>query len=375
MTVPTITLLTRDSPVPLMKAINILLITIIGISLLMAGCVEDELTSEQIEQQINAHQDSVQSFTCNRVMTSNNETMVMDYAYKQPNMIRMVYTEPSEVAGQIMVSNGTYIWMYDPVENVVKTANIPEYAQTNRSRDVLFLKDLLDTFTIEPNGSETVSGRQCYRITATPEDVSMPMSVEVWLDGWNFMPLKIETYQNGELLMSMEYQDVEFNVDIPNSTFEFEIPEGATVESADEVETPKTMTIEEAQAEVSFDIKEPAYLPPGYEMGSVMVTPVSASEDGVVIIYTNNTSENPMQAQLTMVQLVERAYNESTEPMASPEGDNETITVGDGYDCTMTTMETPFGKTVVLQWNDGMRDYMLAGPLDREEMINITNSI
>ena len=358
-----------------MKAINILLITIIGISLLMAGCVEDELTSEQIEQQINAHQDSVQSFTCNRVMTSNNETMVMDYAYKQPNMIRMVYTEPSEVAGQIMVSNGTYIWMYDPVENVVKTANIPEYAQTNRSRDVLFLKDLLDTFTIEPNGSETVSGRQCYRITATPEDVSMPMSVEVWLDGWNFMPLKIETYQNGELLMSMEYQDVEFNVDIPNSTFEFEIPEGATVESADEVETPKTMTIEEAQAEVSFDIKEPAYLPPGYEMGSVMVTPVSASEDGVVIIYTNNTSENPMQAQLTMVQLVERAYNESTEPMASPEGDNETITVGDGYDCTMTTMETPFGKTVVLQWNDGMRDYMLAGPLDREEMINITNSI
>jgi hypothetical protein len=34
-----------------MKAINVLLITIIGISLLMAGCVDDELTSEQIEQQ------------------------------------------------------------------------------------------------------------------------------------------------------------------------------------------------------------------------------------------------------------------------------------------------------------------------------------
>jgi outer membrane lipoprotein-sorting protein len=362
-----------------MKAINILLITIIGISLLMAGCVDTvdtELTSEQIEQQILEHQDGVQSFTCNMVMSSNNETMVMNYTYKQPNMIRMEYTEPSEVVGQVMVSNGTHIWMYDPTENLVKTANIPESAQTNRSRDALFLKDLVDTCTIVPSGAGTVSGRQCYRITATPEDAAMPMTVDVWLDKSNWMPLKIETYQNSELLMSMEYQDVEFNVDIPNSTFEFEIPEGATVESTDKPEAPKTMTLEEAQAEVLFDIKEPAYLPTGYEMESVMVTPVSASEDGVVIVYTNATDENTLSAQLTMVQLVESAYNESAEPIMSPEGDNETITVGDvGYNCTMTTMETPFGNTVVLQWNDGVRDYMLAGSLDREAMINITNSI
>ena len=358
-----------------MKAINILLITIIGISLLMAGCVDNELTSEQLEQQIMAHQDGVQSFTCNMVMSSNNETMVMDYAYKQPNMIRMEYTEPSEVAGQVMVSNGTHIWMYDPSENLVKTANIPAYAQTNRSRDALFLKDLVDTCAIASNGAGTVSGRQCRRITATPDDAFMPMSVEVWLDKLNWMPLKIETYQNGELLMSMEYQDIEFNVDIPNSTFEFEIPEGATVESTDETMTPVTMTIEEAQAEVSFDIKEPVYLPPGYEIENVAVTPVSASEDGVVLIYANATDENMLSAQLTMLQLVESEYNESAEPMPMLEGDNETITVGDGYDCTMTTMETSFGQTVVLQWNDGALDYMLASPLDREAMINIANSI
>ncbi|MEA1869753.1 MAG: DUF4367 domain-containing protein, partial [Euryarchaeota archaeon] len=184
-----------------------------------------------------------------------------------------------------------------------------------------------------------------------------------------------ETYQNGELMMSMEYRDTEFNVDIPNRKFEFEIPEGATVESADEAETPETMTIEEAQAEVLFDIKEPEYLPPGYEIDSVMVTPVSASEDGVFIVYANATGENIPSSQLPMVQLFERAYNESAEPMVSPEGDNETITVGDGYDCTMTTMETPFGKTVVLQWNDGAREYMLASSLDRKEMIDIANSI
>ncbi len=175
--------------------------------------------------------------------------------------------------------------------------------------------------------------------------------------------------------MSMEYQDIEFNVDIPNSTFEFEIPEGATVESTDEKAKPATMTLEEVQEKVSFDIKEPVYLPPGYEMTNVMVTPVSASGDGVIIVYTNDTGENVLSAQLTVVQLVESAYNESAKPMVLTEGDNETITVGGGYDCTMTTMETPFGKTVVLQWNDGTRDYMLASSLDREEMIDIANSI
>ena len=361
-----------------MKAINILLITIVGISLMMAGCVDNELTSEQIKHQILTHQDSVQSFTCSMVLSSDNETMVMDYAYKQPNMIRMEYTEPSEVAGQIMVSNGTCVRMYDPVENIVRTSNVPEYAQTNRSRDVLFLKDLIDTCAIVPNGAGTVAGRQCYRITATPEDSPMPMTVEVWLDKWNWMPLKIETYQNDKLLMSMEYRDVKFNVDIPNSTFEFEIPEGATVESTDETAMPETMTpktIEEAQAGVSFDIKEPVYLPSGYEMESVMITPVSASESGVVILYTNATDENVMSAQLTSVQLVESAYNESADPMPLPKGDNETITVGDGYNCTMTTMETPFGTTTLLQWNDGTREYLLAGSLDREDMINISNSI
>lgn len=201
------------------------------------------------------------------------------------------------------------------------------------------------------------------------------MSVEVWLDNRNWVPLKIETYQNGELVMSMEYRDIEFNVDIPNSTFEFEIPEGATVESTDETAAPETMTIEEAQTEVSFGIKEPAYLPPGYEMERVMVTPVSASEGGVILVYANATDENMPSSQLTMVQLIESVYDESTEPPMSPEGDNETITVGDGYDCTMTTMETPFGKTVVLQWNDGACDYMLASSLDRKEMIDIANSI
>lgn len=359
-----------------MKRIHVLLIAIIGISLVVTGCAE-QLTAGQIAQQMRAHQDSVQDFTCTMVMTNvmSNETMVMDYAYRHPDMIRMEYREPAEIAGQIMVSNGTYMWAFDPDTNTVRAAAIPEYAQTDESMNARFIGNLLDTHTIEPHGREVVSGRGCYMITATPKDAySSQTSMELWFDTVNWMPLKIETYQDGKLFMRMEYQGIRFNTDIPNSTFEFEIPEGAIVESMDDT-TPMMMTIEEAQAEVVFEIEEPDHLPQGYEIENVMVVPVSRYEDGVFITYTNATEDDIQSAQITAIQLVESAYNESVERPSPPEGvDVETIMI-DGHNCTMTTMESPFGETRVLQWDDGERELRLSGMLDREEMIRIAESI
>ncbi|MEA1944710.1 MAG: DUF4367 domain-containing protein [Euryarchaeota archaeon] len=347
---------------------RILLITIIGISLVITGCVSNELTTEQIEQQMRAHEDSVRDLAGTMVVTSNNETMVANYTYKYPDMIRMEYTEHPELAGQITVSNGTYIWMYDPVSNSVKTASIPAYAQTNVSRNAQFIENLLDTCVIVPNGTGIVSGRGCYRITATPTDVRVPISMELWLDQENWMPIRIETYQNNELAMRMEYQDMRFNTDIPNSTFEFEIPEGATIESMDET-TPEKMTIEEAQAKVVFDIEEPEYLPQGYELDNIMVVPVSMHENGVIIMYTNTTEGDALLARSTTIQLIESAYNESVR-RPTPEGENETIMIGE-HNCTITA----FGESLALQWGDGEREFMLGGALDREEMIRIAKSI
>ena len=365
-----------------MKITHLFLIAVVGISIAMSGCLENEppATSEQIVEQMKVHRNDVRGFTCTMVMTGNDETSVADYTYKHPNMIRMEYAEPTEVAGQITVSNGTYIWMYDPAEDLVKTTSIPEYAQSNESRNAQFINDLLETCTIEPKGSETVSGRKCHKIVATPKEAFAPLSMNIWLDMSNWLPIKIETYQNDELVMGMEYRNIRFmqsGVDIPDSTFEFEIPEGATVESMEQpadAATPETMTVEEAQAKVTFKIEEPTTLPPGYEIADVIVADSSMSAGGVVIIYTNATAGDPMSTQITAVQLAERVYNESADAPATPEGENKTITIS-GQDCTMTTMVTPFGDTIVLQWHDSEREYTLAGSIDAEMMVKIAESI
>ena len=361
-----------------MKRTSILLIAIAGISLLMAGCVSDELTSEQLAERMQEHKNSVQEYTYTLVMTDmmRNETMVVDLAYKNPGMIRMEYKEPAEVAGQLQVSNGTYTWMYDPMSNVVRTATIPDddAAQANETLNARFIEELLNTCTIEPQGRAVVEGRGCYVVTATPKDANaFATSMRLWFDRATWMLLKMETSQNGELVMRMEYKDVQFDAEIPDSTFEFDVPEGATVESMDGATTPPEMTLEEAQAEVTFEIKEPDHLPPGYERGMIMAVPVSKSDKGVIITYTNATEENVLSAQLTTVQLIESPYNESAERPV-PEGDVETVQVN-GHDCTITTMQGMMGETRVLHWDDGECDFMLAGALDREAMIEIAKSI
>ena len=350
---------------------------IAGISLLMAGCVSDELTTEQIAEQMREHRNSVQEYTYTMVMTDmmRNETMVVDLAYKNPGMIRMEYKEPVEVAGQLQVSNGTCMWMYDPGSNTVRTVTIPEDAQMNETLNARFIEELLDTCTIEPQGRAVFEGRGCHVVTATPKDAdAFATSMRLWLDRETWMPLKIDTSQNGKLVMRVEYKDMRFDSEIPVSTFEFEIPEGATVESMDETTVMPEMTLEEAQAEVTFEIKEPDHLPPGYERGMIMTVPVSASDKGVIITYTNTTEEDVSSSQLTTVQLIESPYNESAERPVPDDGDVETVWIN-GHECTIMTMQGMIGETRVLQWDDHERDFMLAGALDREAMIRIAESI
>jgi len=359
-----------------MKKTSILLIVIAGISLLMAGCVSDELTSEQIVEQMQEHKDSVQEYAYTMVMTDmmRNETIVVDLAYKTPGMIRMEYKEPAEVAGQLQVSNGTYTWMYDPASNTVRTATVPADTQMNETLNARFIEELLNTCTIEAQGKAVIDGRACYVITATPNEAGMfATSMRLWFDRATWMLLKMDTSQNGELVMRMEYRDVQLDADIPDSTFEFEVPAGATVESMDSATAPPEMTFEEAQAEVTFEIKEPDHLPPGYERDIIMTVPVSESDKGVIITYTNATEEDLLSAQLTTIQLIETPYNESTERPV-PEGDVETVRIN-GHDCTITTMQGMMGETRVLQWDDGECDFMLAGALDQEEIILIAKSI
>ncbi|MCK4652554.1 MAG: DUF4367 domain-containing protein [Methanosarcinales archaeon] len=365
----------------MVKRTDILLIVIAGISLLMAGCVSDELTSEQIVEQMREHKNDVQECTYTMVWadTMLNETVVIDFAYKTPGMIRMEYKEPAEFAGKLEVSNGTYTWMYDPASNTVWAGAVPADARMNESLNGMFIEGLLDTCTIEAQGRAVADGRACYVVTATQKDVDVfEVSMRLWFDRATWMLLKEATQnQNGEVVMQMEYRDVQLDIDIPDSTFEFEVPEGATVESMDRATAPQEMTLEEAQAEVTFEIKEPDHLPPGYETDIIiMAVPIWESDKGVIITYTNATEEDPISAQLTTIQLIESAYNESTERPV-PEG-VETVRIN-GRDCTITTFRARVGETRVLQWllkwDDGECDFVLAGALDREAMIEIAKSI
>ncbi|HIE31717.1 MAG TPA: DUF4367 domain-containing protein, partial [Methanosarcinales archaeon] len=271
------------------------------------------------------------------------------------------------------VSNGTYTWMYDPASNTVRAGAVPADAQINESLNARFIEELLNTCTIEAQGRAVADGRACYVVTATQKDV-VEVSRRLWFDRATWMLLKEATQnQNGEVVVRMEYRDVQLDIDIPDSTFEFEVPEGATVESMD-----GAITLEEAQAELTFEIKEPDHLPSGYETDIITTVPVSESYTDVSLTYTNTTEEDAQSAQLTTIQLIESPHNESTERPMPWRSDVKTIRIN-GRDCTIIMMQGRVGETRVpqwvLKWDDGECNFMLAGALDQEEMIRIAESI
>lgn len=87
-------------------------------------------------------------------------------------------------------------------------------------------------FTLEEISS--IDGRETYVIQGIPADKYLP-EMKAWIDTETWMPLRLEMHgPESSFDMTIEYRDLELNAGIPDSEFEFEIPEGAEVIAFDE---------------------------------------------------------------------------------------------------------------------------------------------
>ncbi len=90
------------------------------------------------------------------------------------------------------------------------------------------------------------------------------------------MLIRCELYDNeGNPYIEIEIRDVKLNTGIPDSEFEFKVPDGAQVKVLgleDFKSEPQKMTLEEAKELIDFKILTPEYLPEGYEFNYSMVS-------------------------------------------------------------------------------------------------------
>ncbi|MDO9516510.1 MAG: outer membrane lipoprotein carrier protein LolA, partial [Methanosarcinaceae archaeon] len=268
----------------MIKAKILIMVLLISSSMFVAGCIDGELSAEQIAEKMQQKQDSIEDYSYTMYMTMEFGGQKMeteaDMMYKKPNKFKSVQKQPAEMAGGVSVSDGETLWTYIPQQNTVMIMELPEIPEQNEQDYLQLVGMMLNESDFSLAGIEKVDGRTSYVIEMSPKnesdfsDFSMFGDMKVWVDKETWMPLKMDMKDaDGNPMYSVEYRNFQINTGISDDEFQFDIPEGAEVKTLnmDELLTPQGMTLEEAREEATFDILVPSYLPEGYEFDSAMV--------------------------------------------------------------------------------------------------------
>jgi outer membrane lipoprotein-sorting protein len=348
------------------KQITIALLVLAAV--LTSGCTDQisEMSADEIASMMEAKQAEIVDFSATMVMTSSfggeDMTMQARMVTIPPDKSRVEYIEPAELVGTVLVTNGSTMWTYDPAKNLVTKMVLPEDMPSEMDYTQI-VKGILDENDISLEGMEDVGGRSTYVIEATPKDESdrkFISKTRVWVDRENWMLLGTEMYDvDDNLMVKVEYRNITFNTGVLDSEFIFEVPEGArVVEESFEDRMPEKMTLEEARANTTFDLKTPAYLPEGYEFDHAIV--IGGDQEVVSLQYTNGG------VQLYLSEWI----SDDTEQTGLMVGEPEIVSINgtDGEFTSMFAMNT-------LQWSADGIDYSLSGVIERDELVDVAESL
>ena len=232
--------------------------------LFVSGCedkglpAEKELTLEEIAAQIQQKEDNVKdySFTLNLNLDLEGETLENEFEVmgKKPDMYRILTKKPGKEPEKVQVSNGEYMWTYYPWKSTTIKVKLPETSEpeekepaekdTGENNGIGLIGGLLNENRTTLLGTEEIDGRLAYLLGKNLEEEREEKGEEneegalpgyrekFWIDEETGMLLRYETYDSsGNLTVKYEIINLKINTDIPDSEFEFEVPEGVMVET------------------------------------------------------------------------------------------------------------------------------------------------
>jgi outer membrane lipoprotein-sorting protein len=209
--------------------------------------------------------------------------------------MEMQEVSESEMAGVIAVTDGSQFWLYSPDREtvVVGTAKqlapilaerLAEYAaeyagEWDRGGEYSLenmeehdnpadaVAKLLEYFTAERVGKESIGSNEAYRLRLVPIAEKMPVEfravggfVNLWLRTSDQLPLAAEYAESALGYARIQATSVEINTDLDDALFTFVIPEGTEVIRAGDLLTEfDKMGLPEAS--VDLDFLTPGQLP------------------------------------------------------------------------------------------------------------------
>ena len=146
---------------------------------------------------------------------------------RRPDRFLMKFSDP---AGDIVVADGRYLWMYYPSTDAkqVVRASIADAGQTVDLQKE-FLSDPTARFNAVLGKTEAVGGRPASILTLTPKKASPYRRVRIWVDSKDALVRRFEITEQNESLRRLELRNLRANGAVPDQLFRFTPPPGAQV--------------------------------------------------------------------------------------------------------------------------------------------------
>lgn len=147
---------------------------------------------------------------------------------RRPDRFLLKFTEP---AGDVIVSDGRYFWLYYPSVDKKQVMRAP--ATTNAAGGVdlqaQFLGDPLTRFKHTYHGTETVGGRTAHVLTLVPRQNIGYKSLKVWIDAKDSMARRFSLTENNGVVQEFTLSNLVINPALSDAVFKFTPPTDARI--------------------------------------------------------------------------------------------------------------------------------------------------
>jgi outer membrane lipoprotein carrier protein len=147
---------------------------------------------------------------------------------REPDGFLMRFSKP---AGDRIVSDGRYFWIYYPSVDAKQVIRSPADVSGRPGVDLQaqFIGNPEQRFNATYDGTATLQGRKTDVLTLVPRTAAGYTSMKVWIDAQDHLVRQFEITGTQGLVRHIELRDIVVNLTLPDSLFQFTPPAGAHV--------------------------------------------------------------------------------------------------------------------------------------------------
>lgn len=147
---------------------------------------------------------------------------------REPDGFLMRFSKP---AGDVIVSDGRYFWIYYPSidEKQVIRSPADESGRAGVDLQAQFIGDPEARFQATYDGTATLDGRTTNVLTLVPRTNAGYRSMKVWIDAQDHLVRQFEITDAQGVVRHIELQHIVVNPTLPDSLFHFTPPPGARI--------------------------------------------------------------------------------------------------------------------------------------------------